>query len=56
MSNGDLFLLVFLILYWLVVILVCRASKGWLSIFLYVSLVVPSVIGSVFVSYIRYFK
>ena len=56
MNYGDLFLITFLFLYCLVVIFVYRVSKGLWSILFGIFLVVPTMIGSVFVLYVRYFK
>ena len=56
MNYGDLFLITFLFLYWLVVIFVYRVSKGVWSMLFGIFLVVPTMIGSVFVLYVRYFK
>jgi hypothetical protein len=56
MSYGDLFLITFLFLYWLAVIFVYRLSKGLWSILFGIFLVVPTMIGSVFVLYVWYFN
>lgn len=56
MDVGDFFIFSFLFLYWLVAFFIYRLAKGWWAFFLGLTFFFPSIIGSFFVLYVRYFK